>query len=1604
MLMKAKLFTLLAVLILGITNVWGDEVTVGFTTATGANGSNTIRSIVEEDHITVTHILNSGTSGALALYANSDKSLYYGSSTAVYTKGGYKWNKNTGTTFNDNYVGFQVDIDDGYKLSLTELELTLAVTANFVCKVEILDDTDVLYASDSWTIANNGKSNTNGINPTFTAVGNPDLQDLTGTFYVRVQLAFSSTGKYLCCPIFTVTGELEETGGGTPVDVTGITLAPSSATIKVGKTVTLVPTITPSGATDKAVTWSVTSGSTYASVTDAGVVTGLAAGTAVITATAHDGSGVTQTATITVEDCPTSGTLFSMNITAAEGTTYTGNNTFPALIEATYVGGQAYSGSKSGTNRTSTIDANGEYPFSANSELAIKVVMDCDLAEGDIIDFTTSSTRQIKIQKVVGTDLYKTASKTFTIPSGSALIGENVFYLMRDNSESTLGSLTVTRPVYRTITLEYADGVTPDGSIDVIDGEAATKPADPTWEHHRFAGWYNGSDPYDWTANVTGDITLTAHWTQLYTITYAAGDGTATGDAPTQEDKAEGETFSVAANTFTVAGKDFVKWNDGTNDYAPGATYTVGTDNVVLTAQWKAAADKYTVIFKDGTTELGTKLFEVGSNPSDAGIDKTKPLNTFAAWQKDAADIALDDASWLSVAKDAEITLTARWTKAFALDIDFEAFIDAQTTSGDWQAELADKFYAISSTTGVTLDAPDGKPADKGLKIKNSGAYVSFNVNAGKLVLLKAGVLSGAEASVDGGANYTALSGASGSAGASVVTPLYNADEAEYRIRTTTGSYNIIQAITITDPFTVSFDANGGDDVASLKGTPSVTLPSATKGTESFLGWFDGETKVGEAGDKYTPTADITLKAHWEAVSTDARLASITFSSDAGTLAPAFDPEVTNYTYTMPYGTTAIPTITGGTAVNANAQTPIISDAAAAWGDAQTIKGVAQSGDKKTYTITMQVAPKDGASIFKAELTSATTATYSGIYADADNSQIKLADDGANGYKFGGTSNFIKMALDGGTFATGDLLTMTYSKDPQQGELAIYENTTKIVGTPFENHTLEFTAGADGLTELFIRRTSDNDFNGWVSVVEVTRVVNPMLTAITFAGEAGTINESLKTVTVTVPNATDLGSMTVVPTIVRNAPHATTPEAVITNGGAWVEGPNTYRIMDKDGDYTDYTVTITRAALSTDATLSSLTVNGQAIALADGVFDYSFELPNGTSSAPTVVATPHHVAAVATVDPCTLSGATITVVPESGVGDQKVYTLTFTISPWKEVVIWDGSYMTEVATSPIADLEWTVNGFGGIANYNATCGTKAYTKCLKSGGAASASRNVELVVPTGYIAKFYIVVGTHEDGTERGMFIGTAVTKTLDASSILEINNSVRTEPSAGTSEIAGAGTWYINPEASVDFYEIRAYLRPGYGRKVSNNIGTLCVDHNVPEGGAQGATFYQIAGKNAEGKLVFAEVTELEAGKPYIFQSTTGGITLYYGATSVANPVEYKGMVGSFSDKHVEITESNKTNIMYIASNKLWDCSDLTPDPGYLDVVANRAYIFNYSGIGSAPAPAPGKRYIVVGKDQATGFDQLDASETPMKVIIDGQLFILRGEKMYNANGQLVK
>ena len=75
---------------------------------------------------------------------------------------------------------------------------------------------------------------------------------------------------------------------GITVRVTGVSLNNNTLTLNVGNTSTLTATVTPSNATNKAVTWS-TNNSSVASVND-GVITAVSNGTAIITVTTIDGN------------------------------------------------------------------------------------------------------------------------------------------------------------------------------------------------------------------------------------------------------------------------------------------------------------------------------------------------------------------------------------------------------------------------------------------------------------------------------------------------------------------------------------------------------------------------------------------------------------------------------------------------------------------------------------------------------------------------------------------------------------------------------------------------------------------------------------------------------------------------------------------------------------------------------------------------------------------------------------------------------------------------------------------------------------------------------------------------------------------------------------------------------------------------------------------------------------------------------------------------------------------------------------------------------------------------------------------------------------------
>lgn len=72
-------------------------------------------------------------------------------------------------------------------------------------------------------------------------------------------------------------------------------------------------------------------------------------------------------------------------------------------------------------------------------------------------------------------------------------------------------------------------------------------------------------------------------------------------------------------------------------------------------------------------------------------------------------------------------------------------------------------------------------------------------------------------------------------------------------------------AAVYTDGQTVTNMVNPGEtvDLFALWNSASVVLPEPSNEGSLFNGWYDGENWAGKAGDAYTPTADVTLQAHW---------------------------------------------------------------------------------------------------------------------------------------------------------------------------------------------------------------------------------------------------------------------------------------------------------------------------------------------------------------------------------------------------------------------------------------------------------------------------------------------------------------------------------------------------------------------------------------------------------------------------------------------------------------------------------------------------------------------------------------------------------------------
>jgi uncharacterized repeat protein (TIGR02543 family) len=102
----------------------------------------------------------------------------------------------------------------------------------------------------------------------------------------------------------------------------------------------------------------------------------------------------------------------------------------------------------------------------------------------------------------------------------------------------------------------------------------------------------------------------------------------------------------------------------------------------------------------------------------------------------------------------------------------------------------------------------------------------------------------------------------------------FDAGEGECAVSAQTLEYSFAGWNTLQDGTGTAFGDNaqvqnlttaGGTTVTLFAqwNAPDFQLPNATRDDFVLEGWYDGATKVGEAGEPYAPTEDVTLTAHW---------------------------------------------------------------------------------------------------------------------------------------------------------------------------------------------------------------------------------------------------------------------------------------------------------------------------------------------------------------------------------------------------------------------------------------------------------------------------------------------------------------------------------------------------------------------------------------------------------------------------------------------------------------------------------------------------------------------------------------------------------------------
>ena len=190
-------------------------------------------------------------------------------------------------------------------------------------------------------------------------------------------------------------------------------------------------------------------------------------------------------------------------------------------------------------------------------------------------------------------------------------------------------------------------------------------------------------------------------------------------------------------------------------------------------------------------------------------------------------------------------------------------------------------------------------------------------------------------------------------------------------------------------------------------------------------------------------------------------------------------------------------------------------------------------------------------------------------------------------------------------------------------------------------------------------------------------------------------------------------------------------------------------------------------------------------------------------------------------------------------------------------------------------------------------------------------------------------------------------------------------------------------------YIDIRTGLTAG-------NYYTICYPKAMTA--IQGGILYSLGGLETNSVYLVQEDAPFVAGRPYILYATADKLeAVVEGDNAPAG--SYNGLYGTLNLMEADdLDAAGATHMLYNNSIRVIGANN--------SLAARRAYIILSKIPGGAPSgQAPGRvRSIPMQENVATDIEATGLTDKPVKVMIDGQLFILRGESLYDMTGRLAK